>query len=83
MYYDALVIGAGPSGSRAAWRLAEANLKVALIEEDSIVGEPCQCAGLVTPRTIEYLDYDIPILGEMSGARLWGPQDSFLEFRFQ
>lgn len=81
MYYDALVIGAGPSGSRVAWRLAEANLKVALVEEDSIVGEPCQCAGLVTPRTIDYLGYDIPILGEMNGARLWGPQNSFLEFQ--
>jgi flavin-dependent dehydrogenase len=50
---DALVIGAGPSGSRAAWKLAEAGYSVAIAEEDARVGDPCQCAGLVTPRPLQ------------------------------
>ena len=54
---DALVIGAGPSGSRTAWNLAEAGYSTALVEEHEIIGEPCQCAGLITPRTFEYLGY--------------------------
>ena len=78
---DALVIGAGPSGSRTAWNLAEAGYSTALIEEHEIVGEPCQCAGLITPRTFEYLGYKRPVQQEMSGARLWGPKDSFLNFQ--
>ncbi len=78
---DALVIGAGPSGSRTAWNLAQAGYSTALIEEHERVGEPCQCAGLITPRTFDYLGYKRPILQEMNGARLWGPNDSFLDFQ--
>ena len=78
---DALVIGAGPSGSRTAWNLAEAGYSTALVEEHEIIGEPCQCAGLITPRTFEYLGYKRPVQQEMNGARLWGPKDSFLSFQ--
>ena len=78
---DALVIGAGPSGARTAWNLSKAGYDVSLVEEDEVVGEPCQCAGLITPRTFDYLGYSRPILEEMNGARLWGPKDSFLNFQ--
>ena len=61
---DALVIGAGPSGARAAWNLSKAGYDVSLVEEDDIVGEPCQCAGLITPRTFEYLGY-LPTCADM------------------
>ena len=78
---DALVIGAGPSGSRTAWNLAKAGYSTTLVEEHEIVGDPCQCAGLITPRTFEYLGYKRPVSQEMNGARLWGPKDSFLNFQ--
>ena len=78
---DALVIGAGPSGSRVAWNLAKEGYSKTVVEEDDILGEPCQCAGLITPRTFEYLGYKRPVLQEMNGARLWGPNDSFLDFQ--
>ena len=78
---DALVIGAGPSGSRTAWNLAKAGYSITLVEEHEIVGDPCQCAGLITPRTFEYLGYKRPVSQEMNGARLWGPKDSFLNFQ--
>ncbi len=78
---DALVIGAGPSGSRTAWNLAKAGYSTTIVEEDEVVGEPCQCAGLITPRTFEYLGYERPVFQEMNGARLWGPNDSFLDFQ--
>jgi len=78
---DALVIGAGPSGSRVAWNLAKAGYSTTVVEEDDVLGEPCQCAGLITPRTFEYLGYKRPVHQEMNGARLWGPNDSFLDFQ--
>ena len=78
---DALVIGAGPSGSRTAWNLAKAGYTTALVEEHEIVGDPCQCAGLITPRTFDYLGYRRPVHQEMNGARLWGPMDCFLDFQ--
>ena len=49
---DALIVGAGPSGSRVAWNLAKAGYSTVVVEEDEILGEPCQCAGLITPRTL-------------------------------
>ncbi|MBP2666539.1 MAG: kmo [Firmicutes bacterium] len=45
--YDAAVVGAGPAGSCAARRLAEAGLKVLLIEQQQSVGENIQCAEYV------------------------------------
>ncbi|MDG1545473.1 MAG: NAD(P)/FAD-dependent oxidoreductase [Candidatus Poseidoniia archaeon] len=78
---DVLVVGAGPSGSRIAWNFAEEGYKTILIDRAEVIGEPCQCAGLITPRTFEYLGYERPIIEEMNGARLWGPKQSFLDFQ--
>ena len=78
---DVLVVGAGPSGSRIAWNFAKEGYKTVLVDKAEVIGEPCQCAGLITPRTFEYLGYERPILKEMDGARLWGPKESFLEFQ--
>ena len=35
---DVIVIGAGPAGLTAAWKLAQANRKVLVIEQNDIVG---------------------------------------------
>ena len=35
---DVIVIGAGPAGLTAAWKLAQANRKVLVIEQNNIVG---------------------------------------------
>ena len=78
---DALVVGAGPSGSRTAWNLAKAGYETTILEKSKAVGEPCQCAGLITPRTFDYLGYRRPVLQEMNGARLWGPEESSLDFQ--
>jgi digeranylgeranylglycerophospholipid reductase len=50
--YDAIVIGAGPAGSRTARNLALQGFDVALLEQHRAVGIPCHCSGLVTPRTL-------------------------------
>ena len=67
---DVLVVGAGPSGSRTAWNFANKGYEVVLIDRAEVIGEPCQCAGLITPRTFEYLGYERPILQEMHGVHI-------------
>ncbi len=42
--YDAVVVGAGPAGSVAARKLAEAGLSVLLIEKRQEIGVPVRCA---------------------------------------
>jgi len=49
---DVIVVGAGPAGSRLAMLIA-GDCDVLLLEEHDRVGEPAQCAGLVSPRCID------------------------------
>lgn len=53
-HVDVLVVGAGPAGSTAARRLAEAGLDVRIIEKRAVVGHPAQC-GECIPEWTEML----------------------------
>jgi geranylgeranyl reductase family protein len=55
--WDALVVGAGPSGSTAAFFLARAGFTV-LIEEHPRVGEPVHCTGIVGEEIFK--EFDLP-----------------------
>jgi flavin-dependent dehydrogenase len=50
--YGVVVVGGGPAGSKTAAMLAKDH-DVLVLEEHSRVGEPVQCAGLITERSIE------------------------------
>jgi len=57
--YDAVVIGAGPAGSRAAFEIASAGFSVLLLEKDSRPGVPLCCAeGVFGPSIKNILDLD-------------------------
>jgi geranylgeranyl reductase family protein len=53
MEYDVVVVGAGPAGSMAAKYAAEAGARVLIIEEHAAIGQPVQCAGLISTRAFE------------------------------
>ena len=46
IYYDVVIVGAGPIGGRAGTLLALEGLKVLMLEEHNEIGRPFQCAGL-------------------------------------
>ena len=48
--YDAVVVGAGPAGSTASYLLADAGMRVALIDKDSFPRDKL-CAGLLSAKT--------------------------------
>lgn len=50
MRYDVAIVGAGPAGSRAAWRLARAGARVALVDGSHPREKPC--GGGVTGRAL-------------------------------
>ena len=50
--YDAVVVGAGPSGCMVSRRIAAEGFSVLLVEEHEQVGHPNHCAGLITPRAL-------------------------------
>ncbi|MCL6477732.1 MAG: NAD(P)/FAD-dependent oxidoreductase [Peptococcaceae bacterium] len=71
MHYDVLVVGGGPAGCFTAANIAGNGFKVLVIEEHKKIGEPVQCAGFVSPRTLSLVSAPGDLsLGEYSGARI-------------
>jgi geranylgeranyl reductase family protein len=56
--YDAVIVGAGPSGSLAAFDLARAGAKVALVER-AVMPRYKTCGGGIVSRAVKLLPYDI------------------------
>lgn len=79
---DVLVVGGGPIGSSTGRQLAEAGHSVLIVEEHPTVGEPVQCAGLVTPRLFEHTPFDIGDLwqNDLRGAVVYAPDGTPVEF---
>jgi len=80
-HVDVLVVGAGPAGSTAAFRLAEAGARVVVVEEHPRVGHPVQCAGLVSSRVLELSGARSTVVREVHGATVFGPSLRPVEFR--
>jgi digeranylgeranylglycerophospholipid reductase len=71
---DVLVIGAGPAGSSAARALAKKGLKTTIIEEDSKVGIPVQCAEGIGEYLLPYMPFKIPkeqLKWKITGIYFW------------
>lgn len=72
--HDVVVAGAGPAGSRIARDLALHGFDVVVLEEHAVIGDPCHCSGLVTPRTLDLADvgHDL-VLNTIRGAVIHAP----------
>jgi geranylgeranyl reductase family protein len=57
--YDVLIVGAGPAGTTAAKRTAEKGLNTLLIEKQKLPRKK-PCAGLVSQRALNSLEFEIP-----------------------
>ena len=81
--FDVIIVGAGPIGSATAERLAQASLRVALLEEHPRVGLPNHCSGLVSPRTLKLAGIAEETVGlvKFDCARVWSPGGKTLRLR--
>lgn len=72
--YDAIIVGAGPTGSYIAYSLASLGYNVAVFEEHERIGEPVQCTGIVGAECLELFPlFEGTVLAEVSSARLFSP----------
>ncbi|GBF33925.1 geranylgeranyl/isoprenyl reductase [Desulfocucumis palustris] len=84
MNYDVLVVGGGPAGCETARLIAEKGYKVLVAEEHRKIGEPMQCAGLVSPRTLKTAAMpDAIIINQIHGAFVHSPGGEVLLIRDQ
>jgi len=78
--FDVAVVGAGPIGGNIAKRIASENYNVAIFEQKKIIGEPLKCAGLVTPRVFDYVDFSegLVVQNKIKGANIHSPSGHVL-----
>ncbi|ADY55205.1 geranylgeranyl reductase [Syntrophobotulus glycolicus DSM 8271] len=82
MNYDAIVIGGGPAGCETARLMAKKGYQVMVAEEHRKIGEPIQCAGLVSRRTLQAAA--IPaglIMNQINGAFVHSPGGEVLSIK--
>jgi len=78
---DVIVIGAGPSGLRAAGRLAAAGLDVRVLEKKSRVGANVVCTGIVGQEVFDEFGLDRrSVIEELQTVRLVSPQATVLTY---
>ena len=75
--YDVVIVGAGPVGSTAARKCAEAGLKTLFVEEHVDIGLPQHCSGWLsgskyTERLMERVPKGL-IVRKVTGWRIWSP----------
>ena len=78
--YDAVVAGGGPVGGFVAKKIATEGFKVAIFEEHKKIGEPLKCAGLITSRVFDFLEFPqkIVVQNEIKGAHIHSPSGHIL-----
>ncbi|MEF8878791.1 MAG: NAD(P)/FAD-dependent oxidoreductase [Candidatus Thermoplasmatota archaeon] len=78
--YDVAIIGGGPVGGTTAAVLADKKHSVAVFEKKPSVGEPLQCAGLITPRVFDYTvaSKSKTVQNTIKGANIHPPSDHVL-----
>jgi geranylgeranyl reductase family protein len=80
--YDVVVIGAGPAGLFASLRVAQSGLRVTLLEEHQVVGDPVHGTGILAREAFD--EFDLPssvILNELSTARFISPSGLDVVYR--
>jgi geranylgeranyl reductase family protein len=67
--YDVVVVGGGPGGAIAAYRLAHHSLKVALLEKEKLPRYKA-CGGVVAPHAAKLLDFPIDAMVERRTTKM-------------
>lgn len=82
--YDLVVVGAGPAGSLTAKHAALKGLSVLILEKRAEVGSPIRCGEGLDKGGLAKIGIKVDskwIANEVSGARVFAPNGTFVELR--
>jgi geranylgeranyl reductase family protein len=74
MQHDVVVIGGGPAGLYAAWRMARAGYSTIVCEEHQQIGRPVHCTGVLSAATFD--EFEVPrdaIVNPLEAVRFVSP----------
>jgi len=74
MQRDVIVVGGGPAGLYAAWRMATAGYSVLVCEEHHAIGMPVHCTGVLSAATFD--EFSVPrdaVLNPLESVRFVSP----------
>ena len=73
--YDVVVVGGGPIGGFVAKKIAAEGFKVAVYEEHKKIGEPLKCAGIISSRVFDFLEFPkkLVVQNKVKGAHIHSP----------
>ncbi|MCL0065451.1 NAD(P)/FAD-dependent oxidoreductase [Dehalococcoidia bacterium] len=78
-YYDVLIIGGGPAGSRVSFNLAKLGYKVAVLEKHEGIGDHVCCTGIISRKCVDLFNVaNDCILQESKSAKVFAPSGEFL-----
>ena len=66
-HFDVVIIGSGPGGYAAAFRAADLNKRVALIEKDNVLGGVCLNRGCIPSKALLHISQIIEQAHEIEG----------------
>lgn len=75
--YDIIVVGAGPIGSTYAYKMAKQGYSVGLFDMKNRIGQPLQCAGLVSTNICDTKNLPKECIdNKVKGAHLYAPDNT-------
>ncbi|MFH1638227.1 MAG: NAD(P)/FAD-dependent oxidoreductase [Candidatus Woesearchaeota archaeon] len=78
------IIGGGPAGSYAAYKLAQSGYDVQVFDQKKTIGSPVQCTGLLTSQIKNHIKIDDSFLvNELSNARIFSPNGMSIDVKLK